>query len=296
MKLSIIRRACGKIRGMGFALATIISPTLNTRLRYRYLFKKKLNLKNPITFNEKLLWLKLKKYNFDPLIAQCADKYRVREYVRSCGYENILIDLLGVWDDAKCIPWDELPDSFVLKWNFGAGMNVICKDKKVVDRVTVIKQMCKWGKKKYWLSHSEMHYKHTEKKIVCEKYLPYEEGNAIPDYKIYCFNGKPMAILVMHDRGSDQITIEFFDRNWKRLMNPKGSAAPLRETPQPACLEQMLNAAEILSTPFPFVRCDFYVIGDKFYFGELTFTPAAGMYVYTTEINGKDMSEYLNIN
>ena len=141
MNLSIIRRACGKIRGMGFALATIISPTLNTRLRYRYLFKKKLNLKNPITFNEKLLWLKLKKYNFDPLIAQCADKYRVREYVRSCGYENILIDLLGVWDDAKCIPWDELPDRFVLKWNFGAGMNVICKDKKVVDRVAVIKQM-----------------------------------------------------------------------------------------------------------------------------------------------------------
>ena len=295
MQLSIIRRAWGKIRACGFALATLISPTLNTRLRYRYLFKKKLNLKNPTTFNEKLLWLKLNKYNHNPLVAQCADKYRVREYVRSCGYEEILIELLGVWDDAKCISWDELPDRFVLKWNFGAGMNIICKDKHSANREKILKQMSRWGKKKYWLSHSEMQYKYMQKKIVCEEYLGHFEEDVIPDYKIYCFHGKPKAILVMHDRGKEKLTAEFFDKDWQVLESPSKYSPPKQQTPRPTCLARMLEAAEKLSNPFPFVRCDFYVLGDRFYFGELTFTPAAGMYVSTTKIDDKDMSEYINI-
>ena len=295
MQLSIVRRVWGKIRGMGFALATIISPTLNTRLRYRYLFKKKLNLKNPTTFNEKLLWLKLNKYNCDPLVAQCADKYRVREYVKSCGYEDILVNLLGVWEHAENIPWDELPNRFVLKWNFGAGMNIICKDKVAANRAKTVKQMRTWGKKRYWLSHSEMQYKYMPKKIICEEYLENFENDVIPDYKIYCFHGKPEAILVIHDRGKEKVTAEFFDKDWKTLGSPSKYSTPLNQTPRPICLARMLDAAGKLSQPFPFVRCDFYVLGDCFYFGELTFTPAAGMYVSKTEINGKDMSEYLDL-
>lgn len=294
MKVSVARCLYGKMRNLVFSLSTIISPTLNTKLRYRYLFKRKLNLKKPETFNEKLLWLKLKKYNHDPLVIQCADKYRVRDYVKNCGYEDILVGMLGNWDSAENILWDELPDKFVLKWNFGAGMNIVCKDKDALDRTQTVKQMNKWQKNKYWLSHSEMQYKYMPKKIICEEYLEYPKGDTIPDYKIYCFHGKPKAILVMHNRGK-QMSTEFFSTLWEPLDNSSKYATTLDTTPKPVCLEQMLQAAEKLASPFPFVRCDFYVIGDKFYFGELTFTPAGGMYTSETKIDGKDMTEYLNI-
>ena len=49
------------------------------KLVYRLVFKRKINLNNPITFTEKLNWYKL--YYRDPLMKQCADKYEVRKYV-----------------------------------------------------------------------------------------------------------------------------------------------------------------------------------------------------------------------
>ena len=116
-----------------YALLTIISPTLNTKVRYKKAFHKKLNLKNPTTFNEKLLWLKLKNYIKNPLVIQCADKYAVRDYIKDCGYEDSLNELIGAWEKPSDIPWNELPEQFVLKWNFGAGMNIICKDKSKLD-------------------------------------------------------------------------------------------------------------------------------------------------------------------
>ena len=119
--MCLLRKMYRKVRDIGFDLTTYISPRLNTKLRYRYLFKKRLDLKNPKTFLEKLSWLKLYNYNHNPLVVQCADKYCVREYVKARGYEDHLNVLLGVWDRAEDIPWDELPEKFVLKWNFGAG-------------------------------------------------------------------------------------------------------------------------------------------------------------------------------
>ena len=295
MKVSVARSLYRKMRNTVFSMSTFISPTLNTKLRYRYLFKKKLNLKTPQTFNEKLLWLKLKTYNKNPLVIQCADKYRVRDYVKDCGYADTLIEMLGVWDCAEKIPWDELPEKFVLKWNFGAGMNIVCKDKNSFEKAQVVKQMNQWKKNKYWLSHSEMQYKYMSKKIICEKYLEHPKESVIPDYKIYCFHGKPEAIMVMHNRGSGEMSTEFFNINWESLDNSSKYIATFKATQKPVCLERMLQAAEKLASPFPFVRCDFYVIGEKFYFGELTFTPAGGMYTSKTTINGKDMAEYLRV-
>ena len=220
MKIAVIRRVYGKIREFIFKVSTLISPELNTRLRYRYVFKKSINLEKPKTLNEKLLWIKLNKYNNDPFVIKCADKLLVRDYVSSCGLGDHLIELLGYWDSAKDISWDSLPQKFVLKWNFGAGMNFVCKDKDSIDKKQVIRQMDRWRKNKYWLSHSEMHYKYIPKKIICEKFLECDEESVIPDYKIYCFHGKPEATLVMHDRGSGKMTTEFFNVLWDA--NPVG--------------------------------------------------------------------------
>ena len=281
-------------RKLLFSTLTEISPALNTKVWYLLKYRKPLNMKNPQTLNEKLLWLKLEKYMNNPLVIQCADKAAVREYVEGCGCKDLLNDVIGIYDSADEIPWDELPNRFVLKWNFGAGYNIICKDKSQMDRNAVIAQMNQWDKIKYWLPYAEMQYKYIPHKIVCERFLENARGESLPDYKVYCFHGEPQAIMVMHDR-FEKMTTEFFDTQWNALPASHKYGIPEVPTEKPKELERMLEAARSLSAPFPFVRCDFYVVDEKIYFGELTFTPAAGFHTAETQIHGKEMTEFLDI-
>lgn len=274
---------------------SVLSPEWNVKYVYRKKFHKKIDLEHPTTFNEKLLWLKLYRYAKDPLVIQCADKYRVRDYVTACGFGHLLNGLLGVYDDAQDIPWEELPRQFVLKWNFGSGMNVICKDKDTLDRDKVVRQMAKWGKSKPWLEHAEMQYKYCDKKIICERYLEETPGRGLADYKVYCFNGQPLCVLVIEDRFTDE-KIAFYDDEWKPLENLNEGEKDLAVAAgRPECLPEMLAASARLSRGFPFLRCDFYVVSGKLYFGEMTFTPAGGLYTFETKIHGKSMAELLEL-
>lgn len=282
------------IEDIPFKLATLISPKFNTSLRFKQANGYFPDYGEPKTFTEKLVWLKLNRYMNDPLVIQCADKYRVREYVEECGCGDTLNELIGVYDSVDNIPWESLPNKFAMKWNFGAGMNLICTDKKSLDIQVAKKKLKKWGKNKYWLNHSEMQYKYTPKKIICEKFLETAQGEVIPDYKVYCFNGEALAIFVMHDRGHG-VKSEFFDKEWHLLLNTKKYKAPSEITPKPLCFDRMMEVSKKLSSPFPFVRCDFYVIGGRLIFGELTFTPAGGVLTSQTSINGKEMGELLHI-
>lgn len=303
MKIKSILRKDARLRKIystlytgKYCVATMISPVLNTKYRYKDVFGKLPNLEEPKTLEEKLVWLKLNNYIKNPLVIQCADKVRVREYVKSCGLESILNDVYGVYQKANEIDWNRLPNKFVLKWNFGAGYNIVCNNKEQLNIKKTIKQMNRWGKKKCWLPYSEMQYKYAPKRIICEKFLEDQDAlGAIPDYKVYCFGGVPRAILVMHDRGRT-IKGEFFDCNWNELKKPDHYVRAKETTKKPDCLEEMLEASRILSSPFPFVRCDYYIVNGKIYFGELTFTPAGGIHLSKTDIDGKDMSEYLDIN
>jgi hypothetical protein len=284
-----------RIRLYYYDFLTVLSPMLNTRIRYKEIFGKNPDLEHPQTLNEKILWLKLYRYMKDPLIIQCSDKYRVREYIERCGCGNILNELYGVFDSVGEIPWDELPGRFVLKWNFGSGMNIICPDKSKLNRKDAIMKLRRWGRRKFWLRQSEMQYKYIPKKILCEKFLEDDGGSAvIPDYKVYCFHGQPQAILVMRDRGKET-KAEFFDANWTELESPKKYAHPKESSAPPQCLGEMLEAAKALSKPFPFVRCDFYVVSGRPVFGELTFTPAGGLFLAQTKIHGVEMAEFLKI-
>ena len=58
----------------------------------------------------------------------------------------------------------------------------------------------------------------------------------------------------------------------------------------------MIEVASDLSHPFPFVRVDFYDGIETPVFGEMTFTPAGGISLATTEIDGVPMGEHLKLN
>ena len=253
-----------------------LCPTLVSKILYRAAFHRRLDLKHPKTLNEKTMWLKLKLYANEPLVARCADKLRVRDYVEEKGCGDSLNELFAVWDDPEQIEWERLPKSFALKCNFASGFNWICADKSGLDREECLAQFRHWYRRDFWRFSAELQYRRIPKRIVCEHYLG---GDELVDYKVYCFNGKARYVLCCVGRESGHTKFYFFDPDWNFCpITRDGRQAPEGfSLPRPKSLEKMLRYAEILTEPFPFVRADFYEVDGRLYFGELTFTPAAAL-------------------
>ena len=103
------------------------------KLQYKVKFKRKLDLKNPQRFTEKIQWYKLNYKN--EIMPVCSDKYAVREYIKSKGLEHILNELYCVFDTPEDISLAELPEKFVMKLSNGSGTNLICTDKSFLKRL-----------------------------------------------------------------------------------------------------------------------------------------------------------------
>ena len=243
--------------------------------QYRAFVHKKLNLKTPKTFNEKLQWLKL--YNRKPEFTKMVDKYAVRDYVAEKIGEKHLIPLLGVWDKAEDIDFDALPNEFVLKCNHDSGSVIICKDKASFDKEAAITKLNKKLKRDMFYWSREWPYKNIERKIICEKFMSDQEFDVLNVYKILNFNNGEQIIQVIQDDKTEKESIDYFDTSWNRLdlrQNYPNSENPL---PKPKTLDTMLGFAKELSEGFPFLRTDFYEINGKVYFSEFTFFSDAGL-------------------
>ena len=264
-----------KLRRKGQAIAfTLLSHETLSKLYYRICLHKKLNLKNPKTFNEKLQWYKLYYCADNQLIVDCTDKYHVRDYLVNKGYQNLLTGLLGVWDNAEDIDWESLPNQFVMKCTHGCAYNIICTDKTTFDFAKATKQLNNWLREDFSRFNVELHYGKVKPKIICEEFL----GEAITDYKFFCFNGNPEFFYVSTDLVNDrQAEMAFFDMDGSKIPLVREDYKDIGEVIFPDYLNDMIEVSKKLSSDFPFVRVDFFITNDSFKFAELTFTPGAGM-------------------
>lgn len=253
-----------------------IRYTGNAKRRISERFEKMLgyplNLKRPRTFNEKLNWLKFNYTN--PLMTVCADKYRVREYIREKKLDHILVPLL---DRANCfeeLDWASLPERFVLKTNHNSGGVWIVKDKKTQDREILHREINDALSRTFGLWSHELHYSRIKPVVIAEQYLEDNRGE-LHDYKLFCFNGTPGSIQVDFDRFTNH-TRTFYDLAWNNLRFSTEYPVAEKTIEQPKNLSEMVSTAAALSADFPFVRVDLYCVNDKLYFGELTFCHGAG--------------------
>lgn len=263
-------------------LLSFIPDKQMIQLQYRIKLHRKLNLKNPQRFTEKLQWYKL---NYrDPLMQKCVDKYDVREYVKECGLESILIPVIGVYDLADELNFDELPDKFVMKDTLGGGGNsvIICNSKSELDIASVKSVLDRWVKSStsYRQGGREWVYGGKKHRIIVEKLLPsrIEDGGLI-DYKFFCFNGIPTYTYVITDRevGRGAELGIYKSDTFEKINAIRVDERPLvRKIYKPKMYDEMMNVAKILSKPFPEVRVDLYCVKDKIYFGELTFFDGSG--------------------
>ena len=231
-----------------------------------------LGLPRPKTYNYKLLWKMY--FKKDERIVKLADKYLVRNYIKEKVGEQYLVKLLGVYGGVDEIDFDALPNQFVLKTNNACGTNIICADKSKLDIERAKEKLRKWMTiRHYGRKHNNWFYARIPIKIVCEEYIADENGD-LPDYKIFCFNGKPEFIQMSMDRFKGH-KICLYDTNWVKM--PCGLWNYPRyepEIPRPEKLDEMLDVARELSKEFNFVRIDLYHLGNgDIKFGEMTFFP-----------------------
>ena len=265
------------------------NPKLLMRMRYYARFHKKLNLTNPQTLNEKILFLSLR--TDTSLWTTCSDKYLVRQYVEQCGLKNSLVKLYGAWENVSDLDFEKLPDKFVLKGNHGCGDIMLVRDKSSICKDDVIKTYQRDLKKKYGALEAGAHYLRIKPMLIAEELLENDAETALYsssliDYKVWCFNGKPYFIWVCKNRSGHHKETMLYDTEWnpypEYLIYDKGyvQGTPL---PKPHNLQEMMNVAKTLSAPFPEVRVDLYNLNGKVYFGELTFTGYGGLMNHYTE-------------
>lgn len=264
-------------------------------LEYWLTVGKKLELKNPTTFNEKLQWLKL--YDHNPDYTAYVDKYEVRSLIENRIGKQYLVPIIELFESVEQIKYSSLPSQFVLKPTHTSGNIFICHNKDNLDVQLVNRKMVSWLKRDYYWAHREWPYRNIKPRIICEPLLVDESGFELKDYKILCFNGIPKIIQVMSGRSERQFYLNHFDINWnpvtiERLdhssLDPSNIARPKR-------LDEMIDIARILSDGFSFVRVDFYHTPEKLYFGELTFFPASGMIPFKDDSVDQKWGSWLNI-
>ena len=244
---------------------------------------KRLHLKNPRTFNEKLQWLKL--YGRRPIDTTLSDKYAVKDYIAKTIGERYVIPLLGVWDRFEDIEFDRLPNQFVLKCTHNSGGIIVCKDKNSLNLSEAKRIIAGALSHDFYLRSREKAYKGIPRRIIAEEYKEDSKTQELRDYKFFCFDGVPKALFIASDRQVDgeETKFDFFDMDYNHLPFTNGHPNAKVLPEKPICFEEMKQLAAKLSKGIPHVRVDFYEVDGHVYFGEMTYSHWGGMTPFVPE-------------
>ena len=287
LKRALVAPFRGIVRGL--------SKTKYVKYQYKYITHHKLNLKNPVRYTEKLQYLRLYVYPNDPLVIQCAGRAGVRDYVKEAGFEGNLIKIYGIFDKFDDIDFAKLPNQFAMKCTHACAFNYLCWDKSKINLQSLRKQFNKWLKTNYGKKTVELHYSPIKPQIIIEELL-LEDGKLPTEYKIHVFNGVAKSMYVVTSRGVD-IRYNNYYIDWTPFDGSQfnGWKKTDYELKKPDNWDEMVEMAEALAKPFPFVRVDLYNINGKIYFSELTFTPAKGTLILDDDQCDFEMGGWLDI-
>lgn len=271
----------------------IISDESYIKLQYRLRLGKKLDLEHPVLFNEKVQYAKL--YYHDERLKKLVDKYEVRQFVKDKIGEEYLTTLYGVYDSVDEIPYHSLPNSFVMKLTNGSSYNYICPKKSDNTKKEIEYRFKKWLSVDFFWLGREWAYKEVKNRIICEEYLESKDKYGLNDYKIFCYDGIPKIIQVDYSRFTNHKR-NFYTPEWE-FINEKVEYEndPNANISKPQNLEEMLLCASKLSEGFPQVRVDFYSLGNRLVFGEMTFYHGAGYLHFDNPEFEREMGDYWNV-
>lgn len=264
------------------------------------IFKEKLgytpNLDDPASFNEKIFWMKLNYHN--PLVTTCCDKFAVKDYVTKTLGPGYVIPTIQSWERAEDVDFSILPKQYVMKVNWSSGYNIIVKDSSAVNEKETREKIAHWMKPEQnsYFQTFNWGYKNMKPMVYAEQYMEQIDGQ-LYDYKFYMCNGKAEFLFIATDRADkNTLTYDFFDMDFNKLpFHYGGRGHSVHKLEKPKHYEEMIKCAEKLAAPFPFVRVDFYEVGDKFYVGEMTFYSGGGILPFSPEEWDYKLGEYIHL-
>jgi hypothetical protein len=240
------------------------------------------NLVSPQTFNEFILHRCL---HPQPHWSRLADKLAVREFVKERIGEEYLVPLIAVPDVFTQAVFDSLPNAFVMKTNHGCAYVKIVEDKRRTSFEELNRLAQQWLAEDFYRASRERHYRPIKPQLYFEALLLDEAGHVPADLKMNMFgkdaHGQPIIYAgIVSDRfGTPHGDV--FDVRWNRVdiavgHYPQSQVPP----PPPPHWDEIVRLATRLAEGLGYVRVDLYVPNGKVYFGELTFTPGAGVFPF----------------
>ena len=260
-----------KLKSVIARVVSKVSPNLYFRLSYFKNRKRFLSLKHPKDISE-ILISKVVNGEIDK-VAYLADKYEVRKFIEEKGYIHILTKLLGCYTTPDQIDFNQLPDRFAIKMNYGAGMNIICSDINNFDKQDACRKLNNWLTRNSY-SNAERHYNLIPRKIIIEEFIDDGNGGFPTDYKFMCIRGKVFCILGCSHRESEHASYSPYDTNWQIIAGYDKLNRSYASITKPKNLQDMIKIAEDLSKDFDVIRVDLFSDGNRIWFGEMTLTPA----------------------
>ena len=271
-----------------------LSDKAYLKLKYRLIFKKKLDLEHPKTYNEKLQWLKI--YDHNPNYVNLVDKYEVKKIIEEKIGKEYIISTYGVYNSFDEIDFAKLPNQFVIKSTNDSGGVVVCQNKETFNILNAKKKINKSLKKNYFYTNREWPYKNIQPRIIVEKYLEDTRDKELRDYKFFCFNGKVKFLFVASNRqGEGETYFDFFDNEYHHLDIINGHSNAPTMPHKPKNFDLMISLAEKLSQDINHVRVDFYEANGKIYFGEMTFYHWSGLVAFEPMEWDYKFGEMLNL-
>ena len=245
---------------------------------------KKMDLKNPKTYNEKCNWMKLHYHH--PLFTKMVDKYEAKKIVAEKIGEEHVVKCYGVWNHFDEIDFNKLPKQFVLKCTHDSGSVCVVKDKETMDKDAIRMKMEKGLKRYYFLQERGWPYKDVKPRILAEEYIPSLGKPESIEWKLSCFDGEVkfstrcggIAHQALKLRSNDH-----YDRSWNRMEWYAYYEPTDQDYPKPPFIEELIKYSEQLSQGIPYLRVDWYVVDNKIFFGEFTFYTWAGFCKFIPE-------------
>ena len=271
-----------RVKNIIFDLMSIIPDKTFIRIAYYIRMKRKLNISNPVTYNEKIQWLKL--YDRKKIYTTMVDKDAVKKYVADIIGEKYLIPTLGVYNSFDEIDFEQLPNKFVIKCTHDSAGSVICEDKKNLDIKNAKKKINNSLSHNYYLNAREWPYKNVPHKIIIEKYMEDKTDGELRDYKFFCFNGKVHLMFIASNRqGEGDTYFDFYDTKFNHLELKHGHPNAPNPPHKPLKFDEMIELSEKLSKGIPHVRIDFYEVNGNVFFCEMTFYHHSGSVPFVPE-------------
>jgi hypothetical protein len=259
-----------------------------------------IDIDNPKTFDDKMWYMK--KHFYSALVEKCADKVTVRDYVKECGLEDILVPIYGIYDSLDEVDFQSLPEECYIKCNHSSGYNYLYR-KNRTDEKWLKKLFHLYQKYSYYAVKREWSYKNIVPRIVLEKKLQSKNGHPLLDYRMFCFQG--VLKLVMVNKGTATSEGEHASGVQRSFYTPDFQWIPditiMGDSPSPMALDKplgwdkMVAAAQILSKPFAFCRVDLYFIDGKVYLSEMTFFPNSGVNQFQPQEWALRLGEWIDL-